>query len=348
MAAIVDLPDDLLRAIGDRLGVDGGWRSLDEVARDQAALAMAARCLRPLADVLARDIRAALGLGGEAGFLARQRPAVPCEHVCDVTNGSSMADVRAAAKACGIACARSRAETLERIREAVARRECLIEEREFQVARFDAADVYPPVPRSPVPHEMRDRTREVQRLTGSRAREAFGLTADDLRCVPALLKCNPVFKSAAPMRLFRVRDLRDAALRKHGSRDGLERYLGKRSIRSERMVRAASEARGSRYAKLERALSERGCEVRTDSRLCSMFLATGHGDLEEIADTMEEMKFCFEHTRYTEILDENIAAMREVGERYNMHEESSFARQMAIGEYLTNGGDVHLVPLHLR
>ena len=52
---------------------------------------------------------------------------------------------------------------------------------------------------------------------------------------------------------------------------------------------------GERYAQLTAALAARGCELRSDSRLCKDFLVHGGGasDAESIAVDMEEMKWIF-------------------------------------------------------
>ncbi len=46
------------------------------------------------------------------------------------------------------------------------------------------------------------------------------------------------------------------------------------------------------------ALRERGCLLRSDSRLCSRYILNGVGNADEIADTMCEMAFFFKHTPY--------------------------------------------------
>ena len=194
---------------------------------------------------------------------------------------------------------------------------------------------------------MRERMLEPQKLSATGARKRFVLTDLDLRDTPHELRCNPYIRSAAPMRLYRVSDLRPLAETKH---DGIAYLESKRAARAERGIaisNAMQSARGKRVAKLLGALHARGCELRSDSQLCARYLVTGRGNVEDIANTMAEMRFCFDHTRYTQIMNDNIQSMREAGERFNVHEESQCARCQAIMEFKRDGRDMHLLPAHL-
>ncbi|KAL3669887.1 hypothetical protein V7S43_005264 [Phytophthora oleae] len=46
-----------------------------------------------------------------------------------------------------------------------------------------------------------------------------------------------------------------------------------------------------RFAALLRALKSRGLQLRPGSKLCEQFIVAGNGDIENIVDTMEEMRF---------------------------------------------------------
>jgi hypothetical protein len=58
--------------------------------------------------------------------------------------------------------------------------------------------------------------------------------------------------------------------------------------------------RAVRETKLIAKLSELGCELRSDSKLCNDYIATGKGDPADIARVMREMRFYFDETRYAE------------------------------------------------
>ncbi|KAG3178338.1 hypothetical protein PC128_g16447 [Phytophthora cactorum] len=65
-----------------------------------------------------------------------------------------------------------------------------------------------------------------------------------------------------------------------------------------------------RFVVLTAELRERGLELRTDSRLCQVFITTGDGNAWSIVDTMDEMNFLFTHTDYAERCDRNVKNMR--------------------------------------
>eukprot|EP00798_Chlamydomonas_sp_ICE-L_P003039 gene3039-biopygen20782 len=77
-------------------------------------------------------------------------------------------------------------------------------------------------------------------------------------------------------------------------------------------------ATNTRLHILERALEDRGCELLSDSRLCTGFVDNDDGDPEDIAVSMLEMKFFHNHTEYASILDDLWEdARRERDEEYD-------------------------------
>jgi hypothetical protein len=87
---------------------------------------------------------------------------------------------------------------------------------------------------------------------------------------------------------------------------------------------------------LERCLTRKGCELRSDSRLCRSFIEHGHGCPEDIAETMEEMKFYHTHTKYNHILNwlwDNARQERAYfgyRERVDADDMSSLAQSLAL------------------
>lgn len=349
--SFADLPVDVLAVIGAHLGLKGTWRSVDEVVRDQAALAMASRCTERLSELMAAElVSEAHGLTGCVRRVPIVEPKVPplLDRILEtVDERSTMANLRDAASECGVPSARSKCETWRRIVDEVAKRSELVKERERRLHAFRSHAPHSPVLENPVPHGYRERALEPQRLTATGARDRFVLTDKDLRGLPCQLLQNPYRRSAAPMRMYKVSDLRSIATAKYGGIEFVGTKREERQRRSGAMIEARRGIEDRRRAKLVDALRERGCELRSDSRLCAQYINTGHGDVARIADTMAEMKFCFEHTRYAEILDENILNMRDAGERFDIREESHFARSQAIMEFKLAGQNLHLMPAHL-
>jgi hypothetical protein len=52
-------------------------------------------------------------------------------------------------------------------------------------------------------------------------------------------------------------------------------------------------------ARLESALISEGLDLRDDSRLCQAYIMNDEGDIKDIVQTMKEMKFFFDHTKYS-------------------------------------------------
>lgn len=240
MTKLTDLPPEIMARITCRLGLEGTWRALDEVVRDQAALAMTSRSLRPMSDELARQICATIPGGGLSGFVSIERPEVPptLDNV-HVDASTSMAGLREAARVCGIKCVRSRPALLAKILKEVDARPDIVKQRKEAQERFDSGNWHPPVPRNPVPSKVRRRTLEPQKMTGKGARARFVLSETDLLFVPCEFAKNPYFSSAAPMRLYAVAHLREAARCKYGG----VRETEEAAVRRAERARKAAETR---------------------------------------------------------------------------------------------------------
>ena len=90
-----------------------------------------------------------------------------------------------------------------------------------------------------------------------------------------------------------------------------------------------------RMTELSEDLEERGCTLRSDSAMCRTFVEDGIGHPPSIVDTMEEMKFYFEHTAY----------------RAHMQQWhfSDFAKEVALKEWVLRHGALStLIPQSLR
>lgn len=79
-------------------------------------------------------------------------------------------------------------------------------------------------------------------------------------------------------------------------RRDIEPFLyGQDSLHSTRRHMLAPAARAKELAD---ALSLRNLELRADSRLCNAYIESGVGDIDEIVDVMDEMRFYHAHTNY--------------------------------------------------
>eukprot|EP00798_Chlamydomonas_sp_ICE-L_P000203 gene203-biopygen2174 len=230
------------------------------------------------------------------------------------------------------------------------------------------------------------------RMCVSTVKLEYRLTEKDLTTLSCERKRNPMYQSAAPMRLYLIRDVARVALKKHASsshthirvpaisaderRTSRETLLSKKlgdmtldsrifsvsesacgardlyvnSGRGGGAVKVAADiiATSTRLHILERALEDRGCELRSDSRLCTGFVENNDGDPEDIAVSILEMKFFHNHTEYASILDdlwEDARRERDYIDEYEYdnyhhidpHELSSSAKSEAMKQW----GDTH-------
>jgi len=71
------------------------------------------------------------------------------------------------------------------------------------------------------------------------------------------------------------------------------------------LAKAEEEAQTIRRKDTMKAhLAQHGLKLREDSRLCSMYIASGSGDPAQIADTMVEMNWLFKKTNYSQKLQQ--------------------------------------------
>ena len=102
-----------------------------------------------------------------------------------------------------------------------------------------------------------------RRVTASAAKVDYMLTDADLASITYTLSPNPVYRSAAPMRLYLVSDIAAAALKKHGGRD--EELRRVQFEKQARRAEAAEVRRATREEQLAKKLAELGAYVAGES-----------------------------------------------------------------------------------
>lgn len=170
----------------------------------------------------------------------------------------------------------------------------------------------------------------------------WGLSKTELQRVHYIQTKNQTknlhYKSAAPMKLFTVRDLRHASLSKHGSFEALYAHLDKKADKASKATITKKANKADRKLVLVHLLGQLGLELRNDSALCYQFINIGevNGWNEvNISERMAQMRWLHEYTRYSTYIDENRGICRESGERWDAEE----TRAMAEAEALSRSGD---------
>lgn len=185
-------------------------------------------------------------------------------------------------------------------------------------------------------------------MSASVAKCDYRLNDDDLIGLPVKLMSNPYGGNQPFMRLYDVSIVRAVTLEKYGGREGFDRAVRQSEYRKAQISEMKETKAAARKITLEEALRHAGCVVRHDSRSCDAYIYHGIGEPNEIARRMLEMIFLYDHTRYRIILSENIELLREWNEPYDIEEEIQAAKMQAVVEYKRSGGDLNLVPAHVR
>lgn len=117
------------------------------------------------------------------------------------------------------------------------------------------------------------------------------------------------------MRTMAIRAARSEVVHVRAGRDLMRYSSGVVVVLREKYVETGDEAAlmllsdiGRRHDDLLRALIARGCTLRSDSRLCRVFIEEGNGSIDDIVNIMDEMKFFFGHTDYSERMRRGLMA----------------------------------------
>lgn len=123
------------------------------------------------------------------------------------------------------------------------------------------------------------------------AMKQFKLSDEDIMKLPHEYRTNPHSRFYAPMCIFKVADLREAALKKYGGVEEFEEALEKSEHRGEKVRETRSAMHLSRKEELVNALEKAGLELPAHSKLCEDWIAgQSHGDsLAEVVETVKRL-----------------------------------------------------------
>lgn len=197
-------------------------------------------------------------------------------------------------------------------------------------------------PRDPVPDRRQSIDNDLRaaadtldlnsHITVTRAKSQYHLNDGDLAGLRYSTAPNPHYRSAAPMKLYTLRDVVQRAYEKHGGAEGLAEADAASKRRKETIKQhrqdvgsvLISEGLGEfldhplvaehrstgrpglqkllaalrRERELKAALEARGLQLRGDSTLCANYIMDGDGNVNIIVNIMEEMRFYHKYTRY--------------------------------------------------
>lgn len=118
----------------------------------------------------------------------------------------------------------------------------------------------------------------LKKITKTEAKSRFSLNEKELDGIQHFLKPNPVYRNAAPMKLFFEAELELAAMSKFkvDSRHELLVFLNqrreKRATRTEELRRVKQLTKAERENELKTELEKQGLELRSDSQIADMYI----------------------------------------------------------------------------
>ena len=168
------------------------------------------------------------------------------------------------------------------------------------------------------------------KITQSTAISDFMLAKKDLESIPCQFVRNPHYRSAPDMKLFKLSAIMDLTRAKYGSSQNMSQIADKKRMAAVTRHENKKKKELSRTQDLTSALKSKGLDMRTDSRLCEEYCRKGKGDVEDIAVTMEQMKFFHENTEYRKCFRKIVSDHRDFGDRYDHDEVSGMAKVQAI------------------
>lgn len=265
---LTDLPPACAERVAEFLAEhDGAWRLRSDVVADARALALACKDLGPpsqhvLCVAFKADMDKARALRLDYAEqikqvdadLASERAKLKSEP-CDLDE-ADLAGLRHAAASMELSATGARAALVARIRKHIEKANRQVSAEVLRLARargtLEQAMAQEGVWRAGNVVARDSATR----FTGSQAKAMYGLTAADLEGVPCELKRNPVYRSAAPMRLYSVLHLAPLARHKFGSREAYEgRVRAKAAKASEQRLKKGEEV-ARRRERLEAAIAQ--------------------------------------------------------------------------------------------
>lgn len=149
-----------------------------------------------------------------------------------------------------------------------------------------------------------------QRICASKAKNVYKLTERDLNGLECEHICNPHYRSAAPMRLYRLRDVIDI------SKAQIPKIPKTTRTTTRTTKKTQPNNSTTRRVKLIQALENRGIELRDDSRLCNDYIKCDKGAIEEIVEVMVEMDFFHKYTNYANMRSQNMTTMMQQALEY--------------------------------
>lgn len=141
-------------------------------------------------------------------------------------------------------------------------------------------------------------------ITRTTAMKEYCLKAREVDSIPFLQVANPHYRSAAPMRLYLLRDV----LSVQGDRD-VETIKAKKEVQLKKRRQTIAMTREERRHQLTNALQEIGLEYREDNELCRTFLINKQIDLSMVVEETAFLHYLHQYTDYHDRLEDYVETL---------------------------------------
>lgn len=182
----------------------------------------------------------------------------------------------------------------------------------------------------PICRECKKESELMAKITKTDAKSRYGLTEKDINNLNYEARTNPVYRSAAAMKLFYVSDVESAALKKFKLSsvqellDFIDERRTKRATRTEQIRERKKLSNEERRNNLKNELEKVGLELRSDSQIADWYITNSKRahTLEKSVELIRRAHIVHQHVGeyYRHLLDVGYEGLK--GERYN-HEEWS-------------------------
>jgi hypothetical protein len=148
-------------------------------------------------------------------------------------------------------------------------------------------------------------------VTHSSAISDYKLKPIELDAIPCEERRNPHYAVGPPMKLYLLRDVIELLHKKFPEYDDFKLNLDKSEQRKQKVLETKKRKmvvlkmnQSIRRNLLQRDLSAKGLELRTDSRLCVEYIQLGNIARDLVVNIMDEMRFFYNHTNYNAIMSD--------------------------------------------
>jgi hypothetical protein len=177
-------------------------------------------------------------------------------------------------------------------------------------------------------------------LCATSAKKAYCLVDKELNGIKCIIKINPHYRNAAPMKMYTKLDLIKVSFEKFKSVKKMMETKTKHDETRLKSLQTKIKNRQIRENELKNELSKYSLYIRNDSKVCSEYIEKGRGpngeNLNDVVEIMREMNWYFKNTKYKYVVEDIKYEYRLNDEWYDIVEVSRQAKIRIVHIYKLN------------